>query len=168
LPKTHERIIYRLCGINPAIEQRRTTYAGSCLAFAQNFRPYQTVTTIGGATQTIALGPVASHEPVKLLSSDGGGFFNANSAHPFEDPTPLANFAEMLLILAIPTGLTYTFGRMVNDQRQGWALFVTMAVLFACGSYVASWSELLGTILLVMALTFFPVLSLGPQRNISE
>jgi K+-transporting ATPase A subunit len=88
LPKTHERIIYRLCGMNPAIEQRWTTYAGSCLAFAQNFRPYQTVTTIGGATQTIALGPVTSHEPVKLLSSDGGGFFNANSAHPFESPRP--------------------------------------------------------------------------------
>lgn len=110
----------------------------------QTLRPYPEVTTIEGRTQKIALGPVASQEPIKLLSSDGGGFFNTNSAHPFEDPTPLANYVEMLLILAIPAGLTYTFGRMVNDHRQGWALFVTMAVLFACGSYVASCSEQAG------------------------
>jgi K+-transporting ATPase ATPase A chain len=110
----------------------------------QTLRLYPEVTTLEGTTQKIALGPVASQEPIKLLSSDGGGFFNTNSAHPFEDPTPLANFVEMLLILAIPAGLTYTFGRMVNDQRQGWALFVTMAVLFVGGSYVASRSEQTG------------------------
>jgi len=110
----------------------------------QTLRPYPEVTTLEGRTQKIALGPVASQEPIKLLSSDGGGFFNTNSAHPFEDPTPLANLVEMLLILAIPAGLTYTFGRMLNDQRQGWALFVTMAVLFAAGSYLASWSEQAG------------------------
>jgi len=107
----------------------------------QNFRPYPEVTTIEGAPQKIALGPVASQEPIKLLSGDGGGFFNANSAHPFENPTPLANFVEMLLILAIPAALTYTFGRMVGDQGQGWALFVAMAIFFVCGCCVAAWNE---------------------------
>ena len=110
----------------------------------QNFRPYQRITTLERTNQTIALGPVASQEPIKLMSSDGGGFFNANSAHPFENPTPLANMVEMLLILAIPAGLTYTFGRMVNDQRQGWTLFVAMFILFAGGSCVANWSERAG------------------------
>lgn len=107
----------------------------------QSFLPYPAVTTLEGATQTIALGPVASQEPIKLLSSDGGGFFNANSAHPFENPTPLANFVEMLLILAIPAALTYTFGRMINDQGQGWALFIAMAIFFVCGSCIAAWNE---------------------------
>ncbi|HLN02236.1 MAG TPA: potassium-transporting ATPase subunit KdpA [Bryobacteraceae bacterium] len=107
----------------------------------QNFRPYPAATTLEGATQKIALGPVASQEPIKLLSGDGGGFFNANSAHPFENPTPLANFVEMLLILAIPAALTYTFGRMVNDQGQGWALFIAMAIFFVCGCCIAAWNE---------------------------
>jgi len=107
----------------------------------QNFRAYPQVTTLEGAPQTIALGPVASQEPIKLLSGDGGGFFNANSAHPYENPTPLANFVEMLLILAIPAALTYTFGRMVGDQGQGWALFVAMAIFFICGCCVAAWNE---------------------------
>jgi len=107
----------------------------------QTLRPYPAVTTLEGRTQTIALGPVASQEPIKLLSSDGGGFFNVNSAHPFENPTPLTNFVEMLLMLAIPAGLTYTFGRMVKDQRQGWVLFVTMAVFFVLGSCIATLSE---------------------------
>jgi len=110
----------------------------------QNFRTYPEAATVEGSTQKIAVGPVASQEPIKLLSSDGGGFFNANSAHPFENPTPLTNFVEMLLILAIPAGLTYTFGRMVNDQRQGWALFIAMAIFFFCGSCVAAWSERVG------------------------
>ena len=110
----------------------------------QNFHPYRQNTTLEGGSQTLAMGPVASQEPIKLLSSDGGGFFNANSAHPFENPTPLANFVEMLLILAIPAGLTYTFGRMVGDQRQGWTCFTAMLVFFCCGALVANWSERAG------------------------
>jgi potassium-transporting ATPase potassium-binding subunit len=107
----------------------------------QNLRSYPQVATLEGAAQTIALGPVASQEPIKLLSGDGGGFFNANSAHPFENPTPLANFVEMLLILAIPAALTYTFGRMIRDQGQGWALFIAMAIFFVGGCCIAAWCE---------------------------
>ena len=107
----------------------------------QNFHPYRQAATVEGAPQSIAFGPVASQEPIKLVSSDGGGFFNANSAHPFENPTPFTNFIEMLLILAIPAGLTYTFGRMVGDQRQGWTLFAGMLVLFCAGAVIANWSE---------------------------
>jgi len=107
----------------------------------QTLRPYPEVTTLERSTKKIALGPVASQEPIKLLSSDGGGFFNTSSAHPFENPTPLTNFVEMLLMLAIPAGLTYTFGRMARDQRQGWAIFVAMAVFFVLGSCFATQSE---------------------------
>ena len=81
---------------------------------------------------------MASQEPIKLLSSDGGGFFNANSAHPFENPTPLSNFVEMLLILAIPAGLTATFGRMVREQSHGWTLFAVMMFLFLAGSCITT------------------------------
>ena len=84
----------------------------------QNLSPYLEVTTLEGAKQTLAMGPVASQEVIKQLGTNGGGFFNANSAHPFENPTPLTNFLEMLLIFAIPGGLTYTFGRMARDQRR--------------------------------------------------
>jgi len=90
-------------------------------------------TTLEGARQVIARGPVASQVAIKMLSSDGGGFFNANSAHPFENPTPLTNLVEMMLIFLIGVALTNTFGRMVRDERQGWALLATMAVLFAAG-----------------------------------
>jgi K+-transporting ATPase ATPase A chain len=107
----------------------------------QNFHPYRTITTVEGVRQTTPLGPVASQEPIKLLSSDGGGFFNANSAHPFENPTPLTNIVEMLLMLAIPAAMTYTFGRMAQSQRQGWVLFAAMFILFAGGSAIATWSE---------------------------
>jgi hypothetical protein len=86
--------------------------------------------TLEGATQLIARGPVASQEAIKLLSGDGGGFFNANSAHPFENPTALAGMVQMLLIFLVGIGLTGTFGRMVGDRRQGWALFTVMAALF--------------------------------------
>ena len=79
--------------------------------------------TLEGVKQTIAQGPVASQEAIKLLGTNGGGFFNANSAHPFENPTPLTNFVEVLAFLSIPAGLTYTFGRYAGNQRQGWALF---------------------------------------------
>ena len=99
------------------------------------------MTTLEGAKQTIAMGPVASQEVIKELGTNGGGFFNANSAHPFENPTPLTNFLEMLLIFAIPAGLTYTYGRMAKSQRQGWAIFGAMAVLFLVGVTVAYGAE---------------------------
>ncbi len=97
------------------------------------------------------MGPVASQESIKLLSSDGGGYFNANSAHPFENPTPLTNLVEMLLMLAVPAGITYTFGRMVNEQRHGWTLFAVMLVLFASGTLFATWSEQAGNPILRVA-----------------
>ena len=102
----------------------------------QNLKPYTSVTTLEGATQTIAQGPVASQEVIKELGTNGGGFFNANSSHPFENPTPLTNFFEMLLILVIPAALTYTFGRMVGDTRQGWALFAAFMVMALIGMFV--------------------------------
>jgi K+-transporting ATPase ATPase A chain len=111
----------------------------------QNLHPAQKAATLEGPAQTIPLGPVASQEPIKLLSSDGGGFFNANSAHPFENPTPLSNLIEMLLIFAIPAGFTATFGRMVREQSHGWTLFAVMMFLFLAGSCIATWSEGSGT-----------------------
>ncbi|HUY33013.1 MAG TPA: potassium-transporting ATPase subunit KdpA [Pirellulales bacterium] len=107
----------------------------------QNFSPYIEATTLEGAKQTLPMGPVASQEAIKELGTNGGGFFNANSAHPYENPTPLTNLLEMLLIFAIPAGLTYTYGRMAGDQRQGWAIFAAMAVLFFAGVGVAYWAE---------------------------
>ena len=91
--------------------------------------------------RAIVRGPVASQEAIKLLSGDGGGFFNANSAHPFENPTALAGLMEMLLIFLIGTALTNTFGRMVGDERQGWALFAVMAVMFLAGAAAIYASE---------------------------
>src|SRR5271157_4831809 len=102
----------------------------------QNFHPYATVKTLEGATQTIPQGPVASQEAIKMLGTNGGGFFNANSSHPFENPTPFTNFFQVILIFAIPAGLTYTFGRMVGDTRQGWAIFGAMAAMFLIGVFV--------------------------------
>jgi K+-transporting ATPase ATPase A chain len=99
----------------------------------QNFSSYIEVTTLEGVKQTLAMGPVASQEVIKEFGTNGGGFFNANSAHPFENPSPLTNFIEMLLIFAIPAGLTYTFGRMARDQKQGWTIFGAMAILFFLG-----------------------------------
>src|SRR5262245_10924711 len=107
----------------------------------QNLSPYQEVTTLEGGRQTIAMGPVASQEAIKQLGTNGGGFFNANAAHPFENPNPLTNFLSMLLIFAIPAGLTYTFGRMARDQRQGWVLFGAMTFLFLTGAGAAYWAE---------------------------
>jgi potassium-transporting ATPase potassium-binding subunit len=100
-----------------------------------------TVTTLQGAQQTIALGPIGSQEAIKELGNNGGGFFNANSAHPFESPNALTGWFEMLLILIIPFGLTSTFGRMAGDRRQGWVLFATMMIVLVVGSGVAMWSE---------------------------
>jgi K+-transporting ATPase ATPase A chain len=102
----------------------------------QNFRAYDKVATLEGGAQTIAQGPTASQEAIKMLGTNGGGFFNANSAHPFENPTPFANFLQVLYIFVIPAGLTYTFGRMVKDTRQGWALFAAMSVVFLLGVFV--------------------------------
>jgi K+-transporting ATPase ATPase A chain len=124
----------------------------------QNFRPYdqatvvepQRVSTTGAdgkpatqivTTQTIAQGPVASQEAIKMLGTNGGGFFNANSAHPFENPTPLSNFVEMLSIFLIPAGLTATLGRLTGSPRHGWAVFAAMAVLFFAGVLVAYSAE---------------------------
>ncbi len=97
--------------------------------------------TIKTDQQSIAMGPVASQEAIKLLGTNGGGFFNANSAHPFENPTPLTNFLEMISILLIPTALCFAFGQMVGDQRQGWAIVAAMTVLFIMMATVALWSE---------------------------
>jgi K+-transporting ATPase ATPase A chain len=107
----------------------------------QNVQPYTAVTTVEGKAQTIAQGPVASQEAIKMLGTNGGGFFGANSAHPFENPTPLTNFIQILAIFLIPAGLTYTFGKMVGDTRQGWALFAAMSVLFLAGTFVLYASE---------------------------
>jgi potassium-transporting ATPase potassium-binding subunit len=99
-------------------------------------------------TQTIAQGPVASQEAIKMLGTNGGGFFNANSSHPFENPTPLSNYLQMLSIFAIPAALTYTLGRMTGSQRHGWAVWSAMAILFLCGATAAYWAEARGNPLL--------------------
>ncbi|HEV2348880.1 MAG TPA: potassium-transporting ATPase subunit KdpA [Terriglobia bacterium] len=111
----------------------------------QNFKAYDQIETVEGATQTIAQGPMASQEAIKMLGSNGGGFFNANSAHPFENPTPLSNFLQMLSILAIPAALTYTFGRMVGDTRQGWAIFAACSLMFFAGLFVVYSQEQAGS-----------------------
>ena len=95
----------------------------------QNFGAYQDVTTVERLTQTLPMGPIASQESIKELGTNGGGFLNANSAHPYENPNALSNLLEMLAMLAIPAALTYTFGRMVGDTRQGWAVLAAMAIL---------------------------------------
>jgi K+-transporting ATPase ATPase A chain len=102
----------------------------------QNLHPYDKIATLEGGAQTIAQGPTASQEVIKMLGTNGGGFFNANSAHPFENPTPFANFLQVLYIFVIPAGLTYTFGKMVRDTRQGWALFAAMSIVFIMGVFV--------------------------------
>src|SRR5947199_1863636 len=131
----------------------------------ENFKPYTTVDLIQPYTtqvtgpdgktttqtvtqQVIAQGPVASQEVIKEFGTNGGGFFNANSAHPFENPTPLSNFFEMVLIFAIPSGLTYTLGRMTGSQRHGWAVWAAMAFLFFAGVSTAYWAEAKGNPLL--------------------
>ncbi|WP_020168079.1 MULTISPECIES: potassium-transporting ATPase subunit KdpA [Methylotenera] len=127
----------------------------------QNFDAYKQVTTLQPTsysvanevgeqvaqtitTQTLAMGPVASQEAIKMLGTNGGGFFNANSAHPFENPTPLSNFLQMLAIFLIPAGLCFTFGLMVGDKRQGWAVFSAMAIVFVVMVGVAIWAEQAG------------------------
>ena len=127
----------------------------------QNFDAYKEVTTLQPTTystaneagqqvtqtintQTLAMGPVASQEAIKMVGTNGGGFFNANSAHPFENPTPLSNFLQMLAIFLIPAGLCFSFGMMVGDRRQGWAVFSAMAIVFVIMASVAIWAEQAG------------------------
>ncbi len=107
----------------------------------QNFSAYREITTLEGAKQILALGPAASQEAIKQLGTNGGGFFNANAAHPFSSPTPFTNLISMFLIFAIPGALTYTSGRMARDQKQGWAIFSAMAVLFFVGVTTCYWAE---------------------------
>jgi K+-transporting ATPase ATPase A chain len=107
----------------------------------QNLGPYVDATTLEGAKQTIAQGPVASQEAIKILGTNGGGFLNANSAHPYENPTPLTNLIQLLSIFAIGAALTNVLGRMVHDERQGWAIFAAMGILFLAGVTTAYWSE---------------------------
>ena len=107
----------------------------------QNFDTYQTAHTLQGVQQVIPMGPVASQEAIKQLGTNGGGFFNANSAHPFENPTPLSNLLEMLAILLIPAGLTFTYGKMVGSKRQGWTIFIVMLILLLSGLAISLYGE---------------------------
>jgi K+-transporting ATPase ATPase A chain len=120
-------------------------YAGALVeqGVVQNLKSYTTVSTLEqpSQTQTIAQGPVASQEAIKMLGTNGGGFFNANSAHPFENPTPLTNFLQMFSIFIIPAALTVTLGRMTGSPGHGWAVFACMAVLFIAGFTTAYWAE---------------------------
>jgi K+-transporting ATPase ATPase A chain len=107
----------------------------------QNLKPYTAVTTLQHGTQSLAQGPVASQEVIKELGTNGGGFFNANSAHPFENPTPFSNFIEMGLILLIPAALTVTLGKMTGSSGHGWAVFSAMAILFVAAYTFCYWAE---------------------------
>jgi K+-transporting ATPase ATPase A chain len=111
----------------------------------QTLGPYVDATTLEGAKQTIAVGPVASQVAIKMLGTNGGGFFNANAAHPFENPTAMSNFVQMLSIFLIGASLTNVFGRMVGNQKQGWAILAVMGVLFIAGVTVTYWAEAHGT-----------------------
>ena len=110
----------------------------------QNFHAYVHLTTLEGVRQTLPMGPVASQEAIKQLGTNGGGFFNVNSAHPFENPTPWTNFLQMVAIFVIPAGLVYMFGRMVNNGRHAWAVWTAMFVLFLGGTTTAYWAEARG------------------------
>jgi K+-transporting ATPase ATPase A chain len=111
----------------------------------QTLGAYVDATTLEGAKQTIAVGPVASQVAIKMLGTNGGGFFNANAAHPFENPTALSNFVQMISIFAIGAALTNVFGRMVGNERQGWSILAVMGVLFLAGVAVTYWAEANGT-----------------------
>src|SRR6476646_4899651 len=110
----------------------------------QNLGAYVDATTLDGAKQTIAQGPVASQEVIKMMGTNGGGFFNANSAHPYENPNALTNFVQMVLIFSIGASLTNVFGRMVGKERQGWAIFAVMGILFLAGTAATYWAEAAG------------------------
>jgi len=115
------------------------------LGMPQTLGPYVDTTTLEGAKQTIAVGPVASQVAIKMLGTNGGGFFNANAAHPFENPDAISNFLQMISIFALGAALTNVFGRMVGNERQGWALLAAMGVLFLAGVLVTYWAEASGT-----------------------
>jgi len=131
----------------------------------QNLKPYDVVQTVERAKQTIAQGPVASQEIVKQFGTNGGGFFNANSAHPFENPTPLSNFLAMFGIFAISSGLTYTLGSMTGSRAHGWAVWAAMAFLFLAGVTVAYWAEARGNSLLTAAGADQTTSALAPGGN---
>ncbi|SDA71822.1 potassium-transporting ATPase subunit KdpA [Mesorhizobium qingshengii] len=114
------------------------------LGVPQTLGPYVSATTLEGAQQTIAVGPVASQLAIKMLGTNGGGFFNANSAHPFENPDAISNFIQMVTIFALGAALTNVFGRMVGNQRQGWAILAAMGVLFIAGVAICYWAEASG------------------------
>jgi K+-transporting ATPase ATPase A chain len=152
-------VIYALLLVSQGVVQNFKAYDTAKLVEAQQVqRMGQNGTPVLGAdgkpvidtvsTQVIAQGPVASQEAIKMLGTNGGGFFNTNSAHPFENPTPFTNFLEMFSIFLIPAGLTYTLGRMTGSQHHGWAVFAAMAVLFFAGVITAYWSESKGNPLL--------------------
>jgi potassium-transporting ATPase potassium-binding subunit len=126
------------------VQQVQKTGADGKPMVGQDGKPVMDTVT----DQNIAQGPVASQEAIKMLGTNGGGFFNANSAHPFENPTPFSNYLEMLSIFAIPAGLTYTLGRMTGSARHGWAVWAAMALLFLCGVMAAYWAESKGNPLL--------------------
>jgi len=107
----------------------------------QNFNPNQTAQTLQGTQQILTMGPAASQIAIKQLGTNGGGFFNANAAHPFENPTPLSNFLQMLAIFIIPAGLTFTYGRFVKSSRQGWTIFAAMMILFLAGLSISLYAE---------------------------
>ncbi len=107
----------------------------------QNFKPYETAQTLEGAPQVIPMGPAASQIAIKQLGTNGGGFFNSNSSHPFENPTPISNFLQMLFILLIPAALTFTYGKMVGSVRQGWTVFSAMLILLAAGLSISLYAE---------------------------
>jgi K+-transporting ATPase ATPase A chain len=107
----------------------------------QNFKGPATGTTLEGATQVIEQGPLASQLAIKMLGTNGGGYFNANSSHPYENPTPLSNLLQMTLIFSLGAGLTYMFGKMVRDTRQGWTIFAAMAAMFLIGAFICYWAE---------------------------
>jgi potassium-transporting ATPase potassium-binding subunit len=125
----------------------------------QNFKPPAAVQTLEGGSQTIEQGPLASQLAIKMLGTNGGGYSNANSAHPYENPTPLSNLIQMLLIFVLGAGLTYQFGKMVHDTRQGWAIFATMSVLFLVGTFICYWAEQRGNPMIA---------SMGVERTYSD
>ncbi len=131
----------------------------------QNLKPYDVVQTVEGATQTIAQGPTASQEIIKQFGTNGGGFFNANSSHPFENPTPLTNFLAMFAIFAISSGFTYTLGTMTKSPRHGWAVWAAMAFLFVAGVTVAYWAEARGNPLLTAVGADQSVTATSPGGN---
>jgi len=131
----------------------------------QNLRPYDKVTPLDSKEQVIAQGPVASQEIIKEFGTNGGGFFNANSSHPFENPTPFTNFFEMVCIFAISAGLTYTLGEMTGSRRHGWAVWGAMAALFLAGVTAAYWAESSGNPLLAAAGADQSVTALSPGGN---